>query len=131
MRNELGRWRGANGDKAEVIERGSKSSLVFPVLCFFLANGVLAYDGAKALQLGKRLVETALGGGAVAKGEREECRIEVVVIEGIQFEREGRGRCATGREPSDRVGSVRFGYSVPILLRARRAWRLAVRDRLR
>jgi hypothetical protein len=49
LRNELGRGRRADGSIAEVIERGGKVVLIFLVLRFLLADGVLADDGTEAL----------------------------------------------------------------------------------
>jgi hypothetical protein len=63
--------------------------LILPVLRFLLANCVLADDGTEPLQLGKRFVEAALGGGAVTESEGEKSWIEMLVVEGVQLQRQG------------------------------------------
>ena len=69
-----------------MIERGRNIGLGFLVLRFFLADGALTYGGAEPLEFRKGFVEAALRGGAIAEGKGKKCRIEVVIVEGIEFE---------------------------------------------
>jgi hypothetical protein len=116
LRNELGRQGGSDGSVAEVVERGGEIGLVLFLFLLYLADGVLADDFTKPLQFGKSFVEGAFGGGAVAESEREESRVELVVIEGVQFERKGTVHTPLAERHLRKKHPLSFGLGFPFVI---------------